>query len=71
MAGKGSEVGRTFEELQRILDGVTLQEKMGFDMILPHQRAGYDIVNHPADGVLETFDRVIGDRLKPFILTTA
>ena len=65
MAGKGSEVGRTFEELQRILDGVTLQEKMGICLDTCHiNDAGYDIVND-LDGVLETFDRVIGvDRLK-------
>jgi len=65
MAGKGSEVGRTFEELQRILDGVTLQEKMGVCLDTCHiNDAGYDIVND-LDGVLETFDRVIGvDRLK-------
>lgn len=65
MAGKGSEVGRTFEELRRILDGVVLQEKMGVCLDTCHiNDAGYDVVND-LDGVLETFDRVIGlDRLR-------
>ena len=65
MAGKGSEVGRTFEELRRILDGVTLQEKMGVCLDTCHiSDAGYDVVND-LDGVLETFDRVVGlDRLR-------
>ncbi|MFT3848379.1 MAG: deoxyribonuclease IV [Propionivibrio sp.] len=60
MAGKGSEVGRTFEELRRILDGVVLHEKMGVCFDTCHVNdAGYDIVND-LDGVLETFDRVVG-----------
>ena len=60
MAGKGSEVGRSFEELRRILDGVTLQDKMGVCLDTCHiNDAGYDIVND-LDGVLETFDRVVG-----------
>ena len=65
MAGKGSEVGRTFEELRRILDGVVLHEKMGVCLDTCHVKdAGYDIVND-LDGVLETFDRVVGlDRLR-------
>lgn len=65
MAGKGSEVGRTFEELRRILDGVVLNEKMGVCLDTCHVNdAGYDIVND-LDGVLETFDRVVGlDRLR-------
>jgi deoxyribonuclease-4 len=65
MAGKGSEVGRTFEELRRILDGVVLQEKMGVCLDTCHvSDAGYDVVND-LDGVLETFDCVIGlDRLR-------
>ncbi len=64
MAGKGSEVGRTFEEIRRILDGVVLQEKMGVCLDTCHLNdAGYDLVND-LDGVLERFDRVIGlDRL--------
>ena len=60
MAGKGSEVGRTFEEIRRILDGVVLQEKMGVCLDTCHiNDAGYDLVND-LDGVLESFDRVIG-----------
>ena len=46
MAGKGSEVGRTFEELRSILDGVTLDEKMGVCLDTCHVwDGGYDIVN--------------------------
>ena len=60
MAGKGSEVGRNFEELRRILDKVRLQEKMGVCFDTCHVwDGGYDIVNH-LDEVLEEFDRVIG-----------
>ena len=60
MAGKGSEVGRTFEELRRILDGVTLREKMGVCLDTCHvYDGGYDLVNN-LDGVLEAFDRIIG-----------
>ena len=65
MAGKGSEVGRTFDEIRAILDGVKLSEKMGVCLDTCHvYDAGYDIVNH-LDDVLEEFDRVIGlNRLK-------
>lgn len=65
MAGKGSEVGRTFEELKNILDGVKLSSHMGVCLDTCHvYDAGYDIVNN-LDGVLAEFDRVIGlDRLK-------
>lgn len=60
MAGKGSEIGRSFEELRAILDKVTLQEKMGVCFDTCHVwDGGYDIVNH-LDEVLEEFDRVIG-----------
>lgn len=60
MSGKGSEVGRSFEELRRILDGVTLSEKMGVCLDTCHvYDAGYDIVED-LDGVIEQFDRVIG-----------
>lgn len=60
MAGKGSEVGRTFEELRQILDGIQLQDKMGVCMDTCHlYDAGYDIVND-LDGVLDHFDAVIG-----------
>ncbi len=65
MAGKGSEIGRSFEELRAIIDGVELKEKMGVCLDTCHvYDAGYDIVNN-LDGVLDEFDRVIGlDRLK-------
>jgi deoxyribonuclease-4 len=65
MAGKGSECGSRFEELAKIIDGVTHNEKLSvcFDTCHTHD-AGYDIVND-FDGVLEQFDRIIGlDRLK-------
>lgn len=65
MAGKGSEVGRTFEELRAIIDGVELKDKMGVCIDTCHiYDGGYDIVNN-LDGVLEEFDRIVGlDRLK-------
>ena len=65
MAGKGTEVGRTFEELREILDRVELNDKMGVCLDTCHVwDAGYDIVND-LDDVLNEFDRVIGlDRLK-------
>lgn len=60
MAGKGSEVGRSFEELRAILDCVKLQDKVGVCFDTCHVwDGGYDIVNH-LDEVLEEFDRVIG-----------
>lgn len=64
MSGKGSEVGSRFEELKQIIDGVTLQDKIGVCLDTCHvYDAGYDIVQN-LDGVLEEFDRVIGlDRL--------
>ena len=65
MAGKGSEVGKTFEELRAIIDRVELDDKMGVCLDTCHVNdAGYDIVNN-LDGVLEEFDKVVGiDRLK-------
>lgn len=65
MAGKGTEVGRSFEELNAVLKKVNLKEKMGVCMDICHiHDGGYDIVNH-LDEVLNEFDRVIGlDRLK-------
>ena len=65
MAGKGTEVGRTIEELREILDRVELNDKMGVCLDTCHVwDGGYDIVND-LDGVLNEFDRVIGlDRLK-------
>ena len=60
MAGKGTEVGRTFEELRQILDGVILSERIGVCMDTCHiNDAGYDIIND-LDGVLESFDKIIG-----------
>ena len=60
MAGKGTEVGRTFEELRQILDGVILSEKIGVCMDTCHiNDAVYDIIND-LDGVLESFDKIIG-----------
>lgn len=65
MAGKGTEVGRTFEELRAILDGVTLSDKMGICLDTCHiHDAGYNIIDD-LDGVLDEFDRIIGlERLK-------
>ena len=60
MAGKGTEVGRTFEELAAIIDRVELADHLGVCLDTCHVHdAGYDIVNN-LDGVLEEFDRVIG-----------
>lgn len=65
MAGKGTEVGRSFEELAAIIDRVELSGHMGVCLDTCHVHdAGYDIVND-LDGVLEEFDRVLGiGRLK-------
>lgn len=64
MAGKGTEVGRNFEELREVIDRVELKEKLGVCFDTCHVwDGGYDIVND-LDGVLAEFDRVIGlDRL--------
>ena len=60
MAGKGSEVGRTFEEIRAIMDRVECKDKIGVCLDTCHVwDGGYDIVNH-LDDVLEEFDRVIG-----------
>lgn len=60
MAGKGSEIGRSFEELAAIYDGVVHNEKLRvcFDTCHTHD-SGYDIV-HNFDGVMEEFDRILG-----------
>ena len=65
MAGKGTEVGRTFEELAAIIDKVAMNDKIGVCLDTCHVfDGGYDIVHH-LDDVLTTFDKVIGlDRLK-------
>lgn len=65
MAGKGSECGRSFDELAAIIDGVHYNDKLSicFDTCHTHD-AGYDIVND-FDGVLKEFDDIIGiDRIK-------
>ena len=64
MAGKGSEVGRTFEELKRIIDGVSRKERIGVCLDTCHLNdAGYDLNNF--DDVLDEFDKLIGiDKIK-------
>lgn len=65
MAGKGSEVGRNFEEIARIIDGVTHNDRLSicFDTCHTHD-AGYNI-KEDFDGVLNEFDKIIGlDRIK-------
>lgn len=67
MAGKGSEIGRNFEELKAIIDGVKYSDKIGvcFDTCHIHD-SGYDIINN-LDEVIAEFDRIIGlDKLKVF-----
>ena len=65
MYGKGTEVGRSFQELKSIIDRTELDGHLGVCLDTCHvYSAGYDIVNH-LDGVLAEFDRIIGlDRLK-------
>lgn len=65
MAGKGSEIGGSFEELKAIIDRVKCSEKIGVCLDTCHiSDAGYDISND-LDGVLDRFDHIIGiDRLK-------
>ncbi|WP_303690660.1 deoxyribonuclease IV [Megamonas hypermegale] len=65
MAGKGTEVGKTFEEIRAIIDKVKLQDKIGVCLDTCHVwDGGYDIVNH-LDDVIAEFDRIIGlNRLK-------
>ena len=69
MAGKGSEIGRTFEELARIYDGVKYNDKLRVCFDTCHTNdAGYDIVND-FDGVIDKFDRIIGkDQIAVFHL---
>lgn len=67
MAGKGTELGRSFEELAHIINNVKLSDKLTvcFDTCHVHD-AGYDIVND-FDGVMEEFDRIIGvDKIAVF-----
>lgn len=65
MAGKGSEVGSTFEEIREIIDGVKLSHLVGVTLDTCHiHDGGYDIINN-FNQVLDEFDRIIGlDRLK-------
>lgn len=65
MAGKGTEIGRSFEEIAQIIERVDLKDHLGVCLDTCHvYDAGYDIVND-LDNVLEEFDRIIGlDRLK-------
>ena len=65
MAGKGSEVGRSFEEIRAIIDRVALSDKLGVCMDTCHvSDAGYDIIDD-LDGVLHEVDRIVGiDRLR-------
>lgn len=60
MAGKGSEIGRSFEELARIYDGVACNEKLRVCFDTCHTSdAGYDIIHH-FDDVMDEFDRILG-----------
>lgn len=60
MAGKGSEVGRSFEELAAIIEKVNLKDKIGVCLDSCHiSDGGYDIVND-LDGVIDEFDKVVG-----------
>lgn len=65
MSGKGSEIGRTFEELREIIDRIRLSDKVGVCLDTCHvYDGGYDIVNN-LDDVLESFDKTVGiERLK-------
>ncbi len=65
MAGKGSEIGRNFEEIAKIIDGVNHNERLSvcFDTCHTHD-AGYN-VKEDFDGVLNEFDKIVGvDRIK-------
>lgn len=65
MSGKGTEIGRSMEELKMIIDGVKNNKNLGICIDSCHlYSAGYDIVNN-LDGVLEEIDRIVGiDRVK-------
>jgi deoxyribonuclease-4 len=69
MSGKGSEIGRNFEELKMIIDGAKYSDMIGVCMDSCHLfSAGYDVVNN-LDNVLAEFDRIVGlDRLRAFHL---
>ena len=72
MAGKGSEIGRTFEELKAIYDGVDKKDRLRVCFDTCHVNdAGYDLVNH-YDEVFAEFDRVIGlDQIAVCLLYTS
>lgn len=60
MSGKGSEIGRNFEEIKTIIDKVKLKDKLGVCLDTCHiWDGGYDIVNN-LDNVLDEFDKIIG-----------
>lgn len=65
MSGKGSEIGRSFEEIRAIIDKTNLKEKVGVCLDTCHvYDAGYDIVEN-LDGVLDEFDKIVGlDKLR-------
>ena len=59
MAGKGSELGKSFEEIKKIIEGVTLKDKIGVCMDTCHLNdAGYDLSNF--DAILDEFDKLVG-----------
>lgn len=59
MAGKGTEIGRSFDEIARIIDGVTFNEKLSVTLDTCHiHDAGYDVQDF--DAVLTEFDKIIG-----------
>ncbi len=64
MSGKGTECGRSFEEIRQIIDGVKLNHKLGVCLDTCHiSDAGYDLSDF--DAILDDFDNIIGlDRLK-------
>ena len=65
MAGKGTELGRTFEELAVIINGVTLNDKLSVTLDTCHTHDGGYNIKEDFDGVLNEFDHIIGlDRLK-------
>ncbi|MBH5317463.1 deoxyribonuclease IV [Paenibacillus sp. GSMTC-2017] len=60
MAGKGTEIGRSFEEIAAIIDKVTYNERLTVCMDTCHMHdAGYDLVDD-LEGVLDQFDRIVG-----------
>ena len=59
MAGKGSELGKSFEEIKKIIDGVEFKDKIGVCMDTCHLNdAGYDLSNF--DAILDKFDKIVG-----------